>query len=138
MVSPRNFRLSSRKGYVVNFIKGEPTWVPPHIYEEALEIGAEPCAEQPEPKPAKPDPRQIAKDTREHAAKLEAEAKAEYVKQALLALMARGDNTDFKADGYPKANKVIAELSPDCPRPTASEIQEIFDELRKDMTLAED
>jgi len=138
MVSPRNFRLSSRKGFVVNFLKNEPVWVPPHIYEEALAIGAEPCAEQPEQAPPKPDPRQIAKETHEHAAALEKEAKTEYIKQACLALLARGDNTDFRADGYPKANKVVAELSPDCPRPTATEIQEVFDVMREDMSLAED
>ena len=139
MVSPRDFRLSSLKGYVINFVRDEPAWVPPHVYKEALAIGAVPCEEQPEAEEKPEDEKEkIKAESRENAARLEAEAKTEYIKQACMALLARADSTDFKADGYPKVNKVIAEMSPESPRPTASEIQTVFDVLREDMTLAED
>lgn len=134
MTTNRDFRLSSLSGPVINFKKDVPTRVAPNVYAEAVAIGAIDCdpEEHPPadaPAPKVPDPR-IAE-----AAKLEAEAKVSYIKQACLILMERGDSTDFKADGYPKANKLIAELAPQCPHPKAQEIQEVFDGLRENVDL---
>ena len=95
--------------------------------ENNMEPGPEP---EPEEKTAAPS---IAE-----TAKLEAEAKYEYVKQACLKLMAENDTTAFKADGSPKVVSVIRTLAPEAPRPTAQEIQDVWDRLREDMELAED
>jgi hypothetical protein len=135
MQTNRDFRLSSLNGWVVNFKSGIPEKVPPHVFVEAIGIGAVVCDEQPEPEPV--EEKQKHPSIAE-AAKLEAEAKYSYVKQACLQLMAENDNTAFKADGYPKAASLIAVLPPEAPRPTAGEIATVFDQLREDMELAED
>lgn len=38
----RNHTLRSLKGHIINFEKGQPTYVPPAVVREAVEIGAEP------------------------------------------------------------------------------------------------
>lgn len=134
MQTNRDFRLSSLNGYVVNFRADQPALVPPNAYLEAIGIGAVLCDEQPEPEPEqKTDTPSVAE-----TAKLEAEAKFEYIKQACLKLMAENDSTAFKADGSPKVLSVISTLEPQAPRPTAAEIQDVWDRLREDMELAED
>ena len=42
LVLNRNFTLTTTKGHSIAFVKGEPTQVPPAIYQEALAIGAIP------------------------------------------------------------------------------------------------
>lgn len=135
MQTNRDFRLSSLNGYVVNFRANEPTSVPPNAYVEAVGVGAVKCDVQPEPEPVvekAPDP-SIAE-----AAKLEAEAKIAYIKQACLKLMAENDSTAFKADGYPKFVNVRDAMASEAPAPTAQQIQQVWDDLRSDMDLAED
>lgn len=41
MILNRNFDLRSIHGRIVNFVKGQPVWVPPECVKEALGIGAE-------------------------------------------------------------------------------------------------
>lgn len=136
MQTNRDFRLSSLNGYVVNFRANTPVSVPPNAYKEAVGIGAVMCGEQPEVEP--PTEEEKIHPSVAEAAKLEAEAKYMYIEQACMKLMAENDSTAFKADGYPKATKLIAELPPEAPRPTAQEIAHVFDELREKMELAED
>lgn len=136
MVSPRDYRLSSLTGYCLVFKKDVPIWVPPQIYKEAVVAGCVPAETQPEETHAAPKP--VVHESLAEAQKLEHEAKLEHIETAIRIVMARGDSTDFKADGYPKANKVIAEVPPECPRPTAGEIQFVFDKLRENIDLAED
>lgn len=136
MITNRDFRLSSRNGYVVNFKANEPARVPPNCYEEAVSIGAVMAPEQPvvEVKPEKPkvDP-SVAE-----AAKLAEEAKITYIEQAIKALFVKEDNgPDFRADGYPKHSSVLQVLAPQCPKPTATEVQEVFDDMRDDVQYAE-
>lgn len=135
MVTNRNFRLSSTSGFVVNFKADTPTRVPPMCYREAVSIGAVETEEQPEPvvdEAPGPDP-SIAE-----AARLEQEAKITYVEQAIAALLNKEDNgPDFKADGYPKHKSVLAVLAPQCSAPSATEVQEIFDDMRDDVQYAE-
>ena len=40
MISPRDYRLSSLTGFCVTFKANVPINVPPHVYLEALAIGA--------------------------------------------------------------------------------------------------
>lgn len=135
MVSPRDYRLSSLKGVVVNFKADLPVMVVPHVYEECLAIGAQ-LAEgetMPDAPPEKKPHESIVE-----AVKLEAEAKADALDKALRIVIARNDPNDFKADDTPKHPKVIAEMSPEIPRPTATEIADAFAALQDDLDLAED
>ncbi len=135
MVSPRDYRLSSLSGYCMLFKVDTPVSVPPIIYEEALKAGIRMVEgqEMPEAPPEKP-PRA---DT-EEASRLAAEAKASALKEALIIVITRNQPEDFKADGTPKVNKVIAEMSPEIPRPTATEISEAYEALQENLDLAED
>lgn len=135
MQTNRDFRLSSLHGYVVNFKANVPERVPPQCYIEAIGIGAVECKEQPEApqvEEKQPHPTLIV------AAELEAEAFDTYVTQACLALIAKGDEQDFKADGYPRIDAVVRELAPQCTRPTAGDVMRIYDSLRDDASLIED
>ncbi len=135
MVCPRDYRLSSLNGYVVTFKSDVPIKVPPHVYLEAYAIGARMIEgeEMPEAPPEKKvDPH------RAEAAKLEAEAKADALDTALRIVIARNDPNDFKADDTPKHAKVIAEMSPEIPRPSATEIADAFEVLQSDIGLVED
>lgn len=136
METIRDYRLSSLNGYVVNFKRGKPSLVPPHVYLEAIRAGAVVCEEQPEEKDEVKTDGGVPGAA--EAAKLEASAKTEHIKKACLVLMARDDAAnDFKADGYPKFNKVVAECPPECPSFTAGDVQEVFDILREDVSLAD-
>lgn len=133
METNRDYRLSSLNNIVVNFKANVPVRVPPLAYAEAVRAGAIQVAEC-ETVEEKTDGG--AKGAAE-AAVLEAEAKTQHVKMACIALMDRDDPQDFKADGYPKLNKVTAEIPPECPKPTAGEVQAIIDELRENVDLAD-
>ncbi len=136
MKTNRDFRLSSLNGYVVNFKADEPVRVPPHVYVEAVRIGAVECGEVdnlPEPEAETDGGPQGAAE----AAKLAAEAKDSYIRQACLALIAEDDSAKFKAEGPPKLNALIKELPPEAPRPTAGDVQRVWELLQDDVSLAD-
>ena len=133
MISPRDYRLSSLNGTVVNFKRDVPTKFVPSAYLEAIGCGAYVDEDQEIPDPVQ------AKENRpspEEAAKLEAEAFASALTLALTAILTRNDPEDFRADGVPKANKVIAEISPEIRRPTATEIADAYADLQETFELA--
>lgn len=138
MVTIRDFRLSSMSGYVVNFKANEPTRVPPMCYAEAVAIGAVEAPQDEAPAPEVPEPKPLVDPSVAEAARLEEEAKITYVEQAIVKLLEKEDNgPDFKADGYPKHASVMDVLAPQCSKPTATEVQEIFDLMRDDVQYAE-
>ena len=139
MVCNRDFRLSSLSGMVVNFKANEPVKVHPFAYAEAIGIGAVVAEEEPKPELGK-GPEEVKLEVHEsvaEAARLEAEAKIAAIEAAVVVLYKRGDTTEFKADGYPKANAVIAELSPNVPKPNAGEIMQVVDDMRDDVQYAD-
>lgn len=136
MVTTRDFRLSSMSGFVVNFKANTPTRVPAFCYAEAVAIGAVVAEEQPEEEVVEAEP--LVDPSVAEAARLEEEAKITYIELAIVDLMNKEDNgPDFKADGYPKHASVLEALAPQCSKPTASEVQEIFDDMREDVVYAE-
>lgn len=139
MVTNRDFRLSSTCGYVVNFKANKPERVPPMCYAEAVAVGAVEAAEEEQttlPPVAEEKPK--VDPSVAEAARLEQAAKITYVEQAIVKLMNKEDNgPDFKADGYPKHKSVLDVLAPQCATPTATEVQEIFDDMRDDVQFAE-
>lgn len=134
MQTNRDYRLSSLNGYVVNFRAGQPCRVPPNAYLEAVSVGAVICDDQPEVEPEEITERPSIAET----AKLEAEAKLGYIQQACLKVMAENDTSLLKTDGSPKVIAVISALEPQAPRPSAAEIQQVWDLMQRDMDLAED
>ena len=137
MISPRDYRLSSRNGTVVNFKKDVPTKVPPNAYVEAIACGAWVDEDQEMPAPVEEEAKKSQPGEAE-AVKLEAEAFKSALTLALTGILTKNDPEDFRADGIPKANKVIAEISPEIRRPTATEIADTFAELQEKFELAED
>lgn len=135
MVSPRDFRLSSLTGFCVNFVANEPINVPPHVYLEALEIGARVAETKEATAPAAPEPEPtvisvIVMDPAKRSTDLD---------QAVMTVVRRNYAEDFKNDGTPKAAKVIAELDPEFdPRPSATEIHESYERLQSNLTLIDE
>lgn len=130
MVSPRDYRLSSLTGFCVNFVANKPVPVPPHVYLEALEMGATVVDAQVITVEETPQTQVEAVDPAQRSADLD---------QAMMIVLTRNDPDDFKNDSTPKVNKVIAELDPEFePRPTATECLESYERLQENLDLAED
>ena len=135
MVSPRDYRLSSLCGYCVTFKADVAINVPPMVYKEALAIGARLVDEE---LPKAPVTKPAIDSSVAEAAKLEAEAKTEALRNALTVVITRNDPNDFKADGTPKVQKVAVEMAPEFPKPTATEVADTYERLQENLDLAED
>ena len=152
MKSLRAFRLASTAGgHVIEVEANTPVFIPDAIVSEALAAGMTPSdAPAPVAEAAPPAPPEtIVEDEEvelededkvedEEAAAAEAAAKqAVEVEQAVLRLITRGDDNDFKADGTPKVNRVNAELPPEVDRATATQVAEVYERLQENVNLAE-
>jgi hypothetical protein len=59
--------------------------------------------------------------------------------QAVLRVITRNQASDFKPDGKPKVNSVVAEMSPDVKkRPTAGAIGKTFERMQDNINLSDD
>jgi hypothetical protein len=136
MTSPRDYRLSSLTGYCVTFKANVPINVPPHVYLEALAIGASVVEGTPEPQAA--EEKTVVHESVKEAARLEELAYTDALRQALTIIIYRNNPEDFKADLTPKVAKVIAEMSPEIRRPTATHVYDMYQELQENLDLAKD
>ena len=136
MICNRDYRLSSLNGYVVNFKANEPAQVPPHVYAEAVGIGAVPMEEPELDAPRERSGYEVDESVHEAAA-MEAEAQKDAVQRVIVTLFEKNDTSLFRADGYPKVVSVLDALPGTVPKPTAMEIQAIFDEMRYDVKYAD-
>jgi len=92
----RTHTLRSTQGFIVNFEKGQPVYVPPALVKEALEIGADPVEDVDkttvllgaEEKPKEPD--------------LTAEERKLMIVESFSQLERENNRTDFAASGQPK------------------------------------
>jgi len=57
--------------------------------------------------------------------------------QAILRILTRNDPNDYKADNTPKVTKVVAEMSPELRRASATEVSDAFRRLQENINLAE-
>lgn len=139
MVCNRDYRLASLSGNVVNFKANEPAMVHPFAYKEAIAIGAVPAEDEPEVElgPGPKSDQQTIHESVAEAAKLETEAKMDAIERAIVVLMQRGEQTDFRADGYPRAAPIQEEIPKAIGRVTAQEIVAVFDEMRDDVNYAD-
>lgn len=129
MKSPFNQTVSSLLGQCLVFEAGVPQHVPERIVPECLKVGIQLTDEQPAPVVAPEEKSDNGDD-----------AEAEFavaLDGALLAILTRNDPTDLKADLSPKLNKVVAEMSPDLRRPTATEVSDAYQRLQENIDLAE-
>ncbi len=111
VLSTRSYLLATTNG-VISFVKGEPTWVPPHMEKDAVHIGAE-CVDG------------------EGAQLLDAEERLPDIPQggdreqqlfiAFDLLVDRNESSDFTAQGVPTVKSVEKIVGFDVDR---SEIQE--------------
>ena len=140
MISHRDLRLTNRCGHVILVEANKPVNVPAPLHDPAVLAGMQPVDPAfpidppvPEPtaikEPVEPDP-EPAPSVNVRGATIES---------AMRAIIARGDERDFKADGTPKVYNLMALLPDDFePRPTATEVLDIFEQLQEDLDLAED
>lgn len=94
----RNKVVTSLFGHAVEFVKGEPTHVPPTMYQEVIAIGATPEEEIVEPEQTGP------------VAPVDPLAREQAVFEAFEALLLRNTREDFTAGGAPHAKAVSAVL----------------------------
>jgi len=130
MKSPFDQVVPSLFGHRLEFKAGEPTHVPDRCLEECQQRGIMVTDEQP------PAPVVAPEENDDNEADTEAEF-AVALDRALLAIITRNDPTDLKSDLTPKLNKVVAEMSPDLRRPTATEVSDAYQALQENIDLAE-
>lgn len=140
MKSLRDIRLSNTSGHCI-LVKAEvPVTIPNGLLAEALAAGLV------ETEGSKPTTATEPTVSAEEQAAIDAAAAQEAADQrtadldaAILIVLTRKDEDDFKKDGTPKATKIVAELDPAFePRPTATEISEAYERLQENFDLAED
>jgi len=133
MKSPYAHQIISTTGHSVEFEANVPVWVPESkgLTEECLERGAVLCDDEP------PVEEVVAPDEKSDNDDDAADAFEVGLNQALLKILTRNDPEDLKTDLTPKVNKVVAEMSPDLRRPTATEISDAYQVLQENIDLAE-
>lgn len=99
----RNYTLRTLAGRIINFNKGEPTWVTPECEKDALAIGAEPVD----------GPKNILGDEEVPEPELTAEERREAILKAYAVLEARNERGDFTGQGLPntKALEVLTKFN---------------------------
>lgn len=93
----RTYALSTTKGHSVNFKKGERTWVPQALIQDALGIGAVPEDEKILEEVVPETPQKIA---------IDAEKRKQLVFEAFEKLLLRAARGDFQASGMPHPKKL--------------------------------
>lgn len=87
----RNYALRSIKGHIINFIKGEPVYVPPVLVAEAVALGAESVDGPIDPlEPEAPVKSELTLAEREQA-----------MREAIEQMVAANNREDFTAQGTP-------------------------------------
>jgi len=134
MQSPYDVQIISLTGHSPVFKKDVPTSIPdtPMLVEECLKRGVIMCPEQMPTAPIAAAPTEIVDN--------EVDAEREFLVAldgAIMKILIREDPADLKADLTPKVNKVVAEMSPDLRRPTATEISDAYRRLQENIDLAE-
>jgi len=136
MKSPYDQQIISLTGHSPVFEADVPTWVPEAkgLTEECLARGIKLCTDADAKAPAV-DAAPVEKSDNKAE-----DTEAQFLVAldgALLKILTRDDPEDLKSDLSPKVNKVVAEMSPDLRRPTATEISNAYQRLQENIDLAE-
>lgn len=134
MKSPYAHQVISLTGHSVEFEANVPAWVAENeqLISECQALGASVVEDAPAPKPAPAPVKTKYNELRDANTRFLVS-----LDKALVAILTRNDPADLKADGMPKLNKVVAEMSPDQPRPTATQISNAYQALQDNIDLAE-
>lgn len=127
MKSLRDVRLSNTAGHCVPVPGGVPTFIPDPLYEDAIAAGLI-ITDEPVPAGEKPV---IEAPVEEEDTVLTVDP----LEQAVRTILERNDENDFKNDGVPKVYSVAAELPKGCPKPTATEVADVYARLQDDIDL---
>lgn len=100
MTLNRNYVLATTKGHTLAFRAGEPAYVPPSVYLDAVAIGAV-AADGAAPAIVDPDVPHIPSAPAE---------RDPLIDKAILALVARNDREDFNAAGTPTVVSVSEQV----------------------------
>lgn len=102
LVLNRNYVLSTTKGHIISFIKGEPTYVPSAVYADAIAIGAVPEDGS--------DPNVLTDPTNTSKAPSDPGQRQPLILDAILKLVVTNERKDFTAAGSPAVKAVEREL----------------------------
>lgn len=123
LVLSRDYTLSTAKGHMIEFKKGEKTYVPSLAYADALAIGALPPDDADEIDLVPTDPTKTSKRP------IDPKEALDLVKMAVVDIRERNDSTEFTAAGAPKVDAVSKAVGFNV---SAKEIQQALDELAAD------
>ena len=136
MRAPYPSTINSTSGHCL--VATEPNQimhVPQDVVPEAIAIGWQP-SDPPEAAPVEspPEPSHNATETQSD----EVDDYQVELDQAVLRIITRNDNSDFKNDGTPKLTAVAGEMSPDVPRPKSRDVKAAFEKMQDNIDLATD
>lgn len=94
----RNFTLRTTKGFTINFVKGEPVWVPPMCVPDAVAIGA-----------VSDEAVDVLGEEAKPVVQLSPDERKGKLFHAFDVLLARNERGDFTASGLPH-NRKLEEL----------------------------
>jgi hypothetical protein len=132
MKSPFDTTINSTLGHCIHPRANEPIWVPPEIVPDAVAKGMSNVDVAPPVPVETPEEVVAPSETDDNEALFATE-----LDQALLRIITRKDESDFKKDLTPKVARVIAEMDPGCRRATATEVADAFARLQENINLAE-
>lgn len=132
MKAPYTFQHISTSGHSVEFEANEPIWVAQceQLVTECLAKGAMLIDGEAPAVAAAPEEKSDNEPDAEEEFRVALDA-------ALMKILVRNDPTDLKSDLTPKVTKVVAEMSPDLRRPTATEVSEAYSKLQENIDLSE-
>lgn len=136
MRAPYASEIRSTRGHILVAKANEVLHVPDEIIDEATAIGWQEVTNPAEVAELEA-PQQLSDNVTEKPDFDEDEFQVE-LDQAVLRVITRNVETDFKNDGVPKLNAVVAEMSPDVKKPTAGQVLESYTRLQDNINLAED
>lgn len=135
MRAPYPSEIRSLTGHVLVATEDEILWVPDEVEPEAVARGWQPSTK---PAEAVEAPVQLSDNVTES---LDDEDEVDQFEveldQAVIRVITRNNAADFKKDGVPKLNSVIAEMSPDVKKPTSTQITKSFEKLQDNINLAD-
>jgi hypothetical protein len=124
----RDHTLRSVYGHIINFHKGEPAYVPPHVVKEAVGIGAEPVESMDKTSAV------LGDEQGAQAAELMPLERTAALKAAFPAVLTRNARNDFTAGGQPTVKAMARDVGFE---PDSKELTNAWLEYKQEKALAE-